>query len=206
MRFALALLCATLAAALSGEYGGDKGKWGDDGRGGSQWVGPKDTSVKVVNGGNGGGVGGSVGTIGVGTGGGGNGVQKAGGCICVPNESCTTTATVTSTGTATATATVTATDTATATVTNTATATDTITTTNTLSTTTTATYTTTATSCPTNTACFCCQSQNQLGSNLLTGTCDTIPTGSNCPLNNNPGYKDRKYKICCDGNGKCKQQ
>lgn len=73
MRFALALLCVTLAAALPGEYGGDKGKWGDDGRGGSQWAGSKDTSVKVVNGGNGGGVGGSVGTIGVGTGGGGKG-------------------------------------------------------------------------------------------------------------------------------------
>lgn len=68
MRFALALLCATLVSALPSELGGDKKKWDDD-----SWEGPKDNSGKVISGGKGGGVGGSVGSIGVGTGGGGGG-------------------------------------------------------------------------------------------------------------------------------------
>ncbi|CAI7568048.1 unnamed protein product [Penicillium viridicatum] len=228
MRFALALLCVTLASALPSELGGDKQKGGGD-----SWEGPKDNSVKVVGSGKGG-VGGSAGSIGVGTGGGGGGncdpvacdikCKKLGnqsgycdtsgssdllgldvlnentsGCICVPNtSSCTTTTTVTSTGTATATNTVTATDTATATVTNT----NTITSTNTISTTTTATYTTTATSCPTNVACFCCTRQTQLDQRFLTGTCDIISAGTNCPVGNGQG---RRWKVCCNGDGQCTQ-
>ncbi|KAJ6035977.1 hypothetical protein N7540_000256 [Penicillium herquei] len=154
------------------------------------------------------------------------------GCICVPNTgSCTTTATATltvttstcsatSTTTATATTTLTTstcstTDTITATntitstdtltSTNTITSTDTITSTNTLTSTNTitqtSTTTTTATSCPT-VACFCCTNQTQLGSNKITGTCDTINNSQTCPVGNGEG---RNHRVCCDGNGTCTQ-
>ncbi|KAJ5322944.1 hypothetical protein N7452_011233 [Penicillium brevicompactum] len=212
MRFALALLCATLVSALPSELGGDKKKWDGDSWGDRRTIRSRSSAAEKV-------------------------VELAAplealalapavvaavtvtplpatssrGCICVPNtSSCTTTTTVTSTGTATATDTVTATDTATATVTNTNTITDTISTTNTItstntiSTTTTATTTTTttATSCPTNYACFCCTRQTQLGQNFLTGTCDIISIGTNCPVGNGQG---RRWKVCCNGDGQCTQ-